>query len=76
MTIEEQIIELLSKTYKTGADGITMDTDIRKDLSSKSIMMLAFISSIENELDVSIPLSESNALNTVQDFVDKVKELS
>lgn len=73
MNVEELIIELASKAYRKDASEITLGTDIRNELSSKSIMMLAFISAIENELDVTIPMSQANNLKTIQDFVDVVK---
>ena len=74
MDIEKLLIELASKSFRKDASEITPETDIRKELSGKSIMMLAFISAIENELDVAIPMSQANHLNTIQDFVNAVKE--
>lgn len=75
MTLEEQIIECAASGYRVPAEQITLETDLRNDLSPKSLNMLAFVSGIENELDVSIPMSLVGDMHTVQDFVDKVKEL-
>lgn len=75
MTLEKQIIECAAAGYMVPADQITLETDLRTDLSPKSLNMLAFVSGIENELDVAIPMSLVSDLRTVQDFVNKVKEL-
>lgn len=72
MNLEEQVINLAAMSYRVDPATITPQTDIRKELSVKSIMMLGFISAIENELDVSIPMSKANSLNTVQDFIDEI----
>ena len=36
--------------------------------------MIVMISSIEDELDATIEIQEASQLNTIQDFVEKVKE--
>ena len=76
MEIEETIRECAANAYRVPVGQITMSTDLRSDLSPKSMNMLAFVSGVENELDVAIPMSLVGSLKTVQDFVDKVRELS
>lgn len=52
-----------------------MGTKLRAEISNRSMLLLAFLSSLENEFDVMIPIKESGNLVTVQDFADRVKEL-
>ncbi len=75
MNVEETVIKLAGMSFRKDPESITPATNIREELSNKSIMMLGFISAIENELDVAIPLSEANNMTTIQDFIDKVQEL-
>ena len=55
-------------------DGVRFVTDIREDLSNESMKMIVMISEIEDELDVTIEIQEASLLNTLADFVLKVKE--
>ena len=75
MNIEEKVIACAADAYDVDVEKITLDTDIRNDLSNQSMLMIAFISGIEDELDVSIELRDAGKLNTIADFVGKVKEL-
>ena len=74
MDIEKIVIESAAAAYMVPEDQITPSTDIRKDLSNKSMQMLAFISGIENECGVAIPLGQTGELITIQDFIDKAKQ--
>lgn len=74
--IEEKVIACAAEAYMVDADTITLDTDIRVDLSNQSMKMIAFISGIEDELDVTIEIREASTLNTIRDFVNKVNELA
>ena len=53
---------------------ITLDTDIRLDLSNESMKMIAMIAGIEEELDVTVDIQEAGNLNTIREFVLAVKE--
>ena len=75
MDIEKKIIECAADAYGIEEDKITADTDIRNDLSKQSLMMIAFISSIEDELDVRVDMREAADLKTIRDFANKVKEM-
>ena len=76
MKIEETVIKCAAEAYSVDESSITMDTDIREELSSQSLKMVAFISCIEEELDVQIDLREAAGLKTIRDFVDKVNQLA
>jgi acyl carrier protein len=73
--VEKTIIQCASEAYDVDASTITLDTDIRKQLSKQSLLLVAFISSIEDELDVVIDLGEAAELKTIRDFARKVDEI-
>lgn len=72
--ITKTVIVCAADAYGVDASEITPATDIREDLSNESMKMIVMISSIEEETDVTIEIQEASLLNTIQDFVDKVKE--
>ena len=76
MTIEEQVIACAAASYGVDASTITLDTNVREELSNKSLKLLVFISNIEDELDVSIEIRDAAKLVTIGDFVDKVNQLA
>ena len=53
---------------------ISLDTDIREDLSNESMKMIVMIPEIEERLQVTIEIQEASLLNTIGEFVAKVKE--
>ena len=60
--------------YGVDAASITLATDIREDLSNESMKMIVMISTIEDELNVTIEIQEASNLNTIGDFVSVVRE--
>ena len=45
-----------------------------EDLSNESMKMIVMISTIEDELNVTIEIQEASNLNTIGDFVSVVRE--
>ncbi len=76
MDIEKIVIKCAAEVYNKEPSEITAGTDIREELSNQSIKLIALISSIEDELDVSIDFAAAMGLKTIGDFVKKVEELS
>ena len=76
MTLEEKIIACAAAAYGVDASKITLDTNIREQLSNQSMKMVVFISGIEDELDVKIEMRDAATLKTIRDFVDKVNQLT
>lgn len=74
--IETTVIECAAEAYCVDAATLSTATDIRQELSNQSLKLVAFISCIEDELDVSIDLREAAALRTIGDFVEKVNQLA
>ena len=60
--------------YGVDAASITLATDIREDLSNESMKMIVMISTIEDQLTVTIEIQEASNLNTIGDFVSVVRE--
>lgn len=75
MNIEEKIIECAAETYEIDKETITLETNIREELSNKSLLMIAFISNIEDVLGANVDLRDASKLFTIGDFVTKVKEI-
>lgn len=75
MNIEEKVIACAAETYEADPAAITPDTNIREELSNQSLLMIAFISGIEDSLGAAIDLRDAAQLLTIGDFVAKVKEL-
>ena len=76
MTIEKTVIECAALVYRKDASTLSLNTNIYEELSSQSLLMVAFISCIEDELDIQIELREAAELKTIGDFVKKVIELA
>ena len=55
---------------------ITLATDIREDLSNESMKMIVMISTIEDQLNVTIEIQEASNLNTIAGFVKCSKRTS
>lgn len=72
--IAQTVLACAAEAYGVEEDTLTMATDIREDLSNESMKMIVMISQIEDELDVEIEIQEASLLNTLADFVNKVKE--
>jgi acyl carrier protein len=72
--IEKTVIECAAEAYGVDAATITLDTDIREELSNQSLKLVAFISAIEDELDVQIDLADAGKLKTIRDFVEKLSQ--
>lgn len=73
--IEQKVIECAAEAYQADLSTITLDTDIREDLSSQSMKLVAFISVIEDELDVEISMRDAAQLKTIRDFAQRVTEM-
>lgn len=72
--VAQTVIEAAADAYGVEESEITLSTDIREDLSNESMKMIVMISTIEDELNVVIEIQEASLLNTIEDFVNKVRE--
>lgn len=72
--IAKKVIQCAADGFEVDASEITLDTDIREDLSNESMKMIIMISAIEDELGVTIDIPDAGNMNTIRDFVQAVKE--
>lgn len=72
--VAQAVIDAAADAYGVDAAEIKLSTDIREELSNESMKMIVMISTIEDELNVVIEIQEASLLNTIADFVGKVRE--
>ena len=72
--LEAQIIEMIATIYNKDAEDLSVETNMREELTGSSVLMVGLVSEIENELDVMIQLADAAACTTIGDLVDKVEE--
>ena len=73
--VTRTVIDCCAEAYNVEAEELTPATNIREDLSNQSMKMIAFISAIEDELDVTIEIREAANYFTIADFAARVKAL-
>ena len=71
--LEAPIIEMIATIYNKDAEDLSVETNMREELTGSSVLMVALVSEIENELDVMIQLSDAAACTTIGDLIDKVE---
>ena len=72
--VARTVIDAAADAYGVDASVITLATDIREDLSNESMKMIVMISTIEEELNVTIEIQEASNLMTIADFLRVVRE--
>lgn len=73
--ITEKIIACAASAYEVPAENIRLETKIREELSNQSMLMISFISEIEDELGVTIEIRDAADMYTIEDFVNAAKDL-
>ena len=71
--LEAQIIEMIATIYNKDAENLSVETNMREELTGSSVLMVGLVSESENELDVMIQLADAAASVTIGDLVDKVE---
>ena len=71
--LEVQIIDMIATIYNKDAESLSVETNMREELTGSSVLMVGLVSEIENELDVMIQLADAAACVTIADLVDKVE---
>lgn len=69
-----QVLEMVAMSYKKDVSELSEKTSFKDDLSGASVQMVALVSEIENELDVSLMLADASACATISDLVDLIEE--
>lgn len=76
MSMEGKIIAVFERTYNRAAGSLSRETRIRDELGGSSLLMVAVIANVEEEYDVTFPLTEASKCLTIGEFIDRVKALS
>lgn len=74
--MEEKIIAMFEQSFNREAGTLSRDTKIREELGGSSLLMVATIANVEEEFDVTFPLTEASKCLTIGEFIDRVIELS
>lgn len=69
-----QVLEMVAMSYKKDVSELSETTSFKDDLSGASVQMVALVSEIENELDVSLMLADASACETISDLIDLIEE--
>ena len=72
--ILEQVLNMVSMSYKKDVAELSENTSFKEDLSGASVQMVALVSEIENELDVALMLSDASGCATISDLIDLIEE--
>ena len=70
--LEKTIFTFAARAYNVDEATLSRETNIKKDLSSQSLLMVSLVSMIENELEVFIPLTAAAKFETLGDVIDQV----
>lgn len=74
--MEKQIIAMFEMSFNREPGSLSRETKIREDLGGSSLLMVATIANVEEEFDVTFPLTEASKCLTIGEFIDKVEELA
>lgn len=72
--ILEKVLEMVAMAYKKDVTELSEATSFKTDLSGASVQMVALVSEIENELDVSLMLADASACHTIGDLMNLIEE--
>lgn len=71
----ESIKEIIIEQLGQGADSITLETHLMKDLEADSLDAVEIIMAIEDEYEIEIPDEDAEKFQTVNDIVKYIEEL-
>ena len=72
--LSDAVLKMVATVYKKDQADLSLETTFKDDLNSASVWMVALVSEIENELDVSLMLADASQCKTIGDLVDLVEE--
>ncbi len=74
-TNEERLFFIISDCLDVEKDQISLETKFVDDLGVDSLSFMELIMSIEEEFEVELPETEVRKIKTVQDALNRVKDL-
>ena len=72
--LEAKVIELVAISYGRDAGELSLTTSFKENLGGASLQMVALVAELENELDVSLMLSDAGDCQVIRDLVDLVEK--
>jgi acyl carrier protein len=69
-----QVLEIVAMSYKADVGELSENTSFKDDLGGASVQMVALVSEIENELDVSLMLADAGVCTTIGELIDLIEK--
>ena len=76
MTIKEKIYEIVAKRMKCDVSELNGGTNLKKDLNADSIDTVEIVFEIEETYDIDIDDKYAETINTIDDAINVVEELT
>ena len=73
-SVQEKVIELVSKQMGINAGKITPQTSFINDLGADSLDVLELIMELEDAFDMNIPDEDAEKIKTVEDAIKYIEE--
>lgn len=70
----EKVKEIVAKELMVEEDEITLESDIKEDLGADSLAVVDLAMALEDEFGVEIPDEDLEAIKTVGDIVNYLKD--
>lgn len=76
MSIEEQVINIVSEQLDSPKADISRENSFVDDLKADSLDIVELVMALEDEFDVKIPDEDYDKIKTVGDVIDYIEEKS
>ena len=76
MSVEENVLEVVSRLLKFEISDLSLETNLRKDLNADSIDSVEVIFELEDLYNITIEDEVAEELTTISSIVDVITELT
>ena len=76
MSVEENVLEVVSRLLKYEISDLSLETNLRKDLNADSIDSVEVIFELEDLYNITIEDEVAEELTTISSIVDVITELT
>jgi acyl carrier protein len=76
MSVEENVLEVVSRLLKYEISDLSLETNLRKDLNADSIDSVEVIFELEDKYNIKIEDEVAEELQTIGSIVDVITELT
>jgi len=76
MSVEENVLEVVSRLLKYEISDLSLETNLRKDLNADSIDSVEVIFELEDIYEIKIEDEVAEELTTIGSIVDVINELT